>query len=100
MAMFACVTSNKHDLADELYADYMHSIDGNQRASQTLKPNDVITSDGGPDVTVSSLYLRSLLQQRKWEDGMKYLQEMESRTYQEGKPNELTYNMLLQHQVR
>jgi len=80
MAMFACVTANQCSLAESIIALYL-------RRHQTK-----------PDTVLCTLWLRALLQQGKWNDGDVLLKKMiAGREF--GKPNQQTYNYLLQFQI-
>ena len=80
MAMFACVTSNQCSLAESVFtlAIRMH-----------IKP----------DVVLYTLFLRALLQQEKWSDGMQLLGKMLTSTDTNAKPNVQTLNYLLLYQI-
>lgn len=50
------------------------------------------------DVALCSLWLRALLQQGRWDEGEELMKRMLSGEYP--RPNQQTYNYLLQYQVR
>lgn len=78
-AMFACIIANQSSLAESLI--------------------DLYIRDGGrPDTVLGTLWLRALLQQDKWDKGLELLEKMEKSANFE-KPNQYTFNYLLQYQV-
>lgn len=88
MAMFACITGNRCDLAEQMYDEYL-----SRPSSATESTSDRL------DTTISTLYLRALLQQGKWDMAMGYLSSMERTSDESTRPNEHTLNILLQYQV-
>lgn len=88
MAIFAAVVSNRCAVAEELYKQYILSMSSSAKKV---------------DVALCSLYLRSLLQQGKWEEGKTYLRRMETESEEQqiilSRPNDQTYHMLLQFQI-
>ena len=53
-----------------------------------------------PDVALYTLFLRALLQQNKWQEGMLLFRRMLIGKEIVGRPNHHTLNCLLQYQVR
>ena len=53
-----------------------------------------------PDAALYTLFLRALLQQNKWQEGMLLFRRMLVGKEAMGRPNHHTLNCLLQHQVR
>lgn len=82
MAMFCCVVANQCSLAEKIIVTY-------------IKQGRL----GPPDVALCTLWLRALLQQGKWEEGNSLLEQMLSRQAKFPKPNQQTYNYLLQYQI-
>eukprot|EP00596_Hydrurales_sp_CCMP1899_P000225 CAMPEP_0119036792 /NCGR_PEP_ID=MMETSP1177-20130426/4743_1 /TAXON_ID=2985 /ORGANISM="Ochromonas sp, Strain CCMP1899" /LENGTH=1022 /DNA_ID=CAMNT_0006997161 /DNA_START=227 /DNA_END=3295 /DNA_ORIENTATION=- len=80
MAMFACVTSNQCGLAESVFAMYVRMGEK-------------------PDVALYTLFLRALLQQGKWQEGMLLFRRMLNGKEIAGRPNHHTLNCLLQYQV-
>ena len=79
MAMFACVISNQCSLAESIIALYLR---------QGLTP----------DTALCTLWLRALLQQGKWNEGNELFRRMKIGS-EYPKPNQQTYNYLLQYQI-
>jgi pentatricopeptide repeat protein len=77
MAMFACVTSNQCGLAESVFAMYVRMGEK-------------------PDVALYTLFLRALLQQGKWQEGMLLFRRMLNGKEIAGRPNHHTLNCLLQ----
>ncbi|KAJ1437643.1 hypothetical protein B484DRAFT_416505 [Ochromonadaceae sp. CCMP2298] len=75
MAMFACVTSNQCALAESIVTDLREM-----------------------DAVLCTLWLRALLQQGKWTEGADLLAKME-KGREFPKPNQQTFNCLLQYQI-
>ena len=61
MAMFACLTSRQCSLAEAIIQQYL----------QDKQPHD-----DPPDVILCTLWLRALLQQNKWKEGLELLNKM------------------------
>ena len=80
MAMFACVTSGQCSLAESVFSLYVRMGEK-------------------PDAALYTLFLRALLQQGKWAEGMQLFRRMLTGKEACGRPNHHTLNTLLQYQV-
>eukprot|EP01038_Epipyxis_sp_PR26KG_P004286 gene4286-6073_t len=80
MAMFACVISNQPSLAESILALYLKQVGGK------------------PDQVLCTLWLRAILQQGRWKDGMELFNRMK-KGQELPQPNMQTYNCLLQFQI-
>ena len=80
MAMFACVTSGQCSLAESVFTLYVRMGER-------------------PDAALYTLFLRALLQQGKWAEGMQLFRRMLTGKASCGRPNHHTLNTLLQYQV-
>jgi len=83
MAMFTAVMANQCTLAESFISLFLKQQGG---------------GGGKLDAVLCTLWLRALLQQNKWAEGLELVRKMESGK-EFARPNQQTYNCLLQYQV-
>lgn len=80
MAMFTCVTSGQHTIAESIFSSFLRG-------------------NNSPDTALYTLLLRALLQQKKWAEGSKLFNQMLEGTDETSRANIQTINCFMQYQV-